>query len=80
MNKVSVIRSVQYTVSDRHLDTVQYTVSNQDIVESKGEVFYDYENQAWVVNGRYEGCGHLMACSCYGRIHAGEWYTIPKEG
>lgn len=35
---------------------------------------FDYENQAWVVAGRYESCGHpqTMACGCYGRIHAGE--------
>lgn len=35
---------------------------------------FDYENQAWVVNGRYIRCGHpeSMACGCYGREHAGE--------
>ena len=30
---------------------------------------FDYENQAWVRNGRYERCGHPenMKCSCHGR-------------
>ena len=35
---------------------------------------YDYENQAWVINGRYVRCGHLekMDCQCFGKIHEGE--------
>ena len=35
---------------------------------------YDYENQAWVVDGRYVRCGHPdnMDCGCYGREHEGE--------
>jgi hypothetical protein len=35
---------------------------------------YDYENQAWVENGKYVACGHPsnMNCNCYGRIHEGE--------
>ncbi len=35
---------------------------------------YDYENQAWVRDGRYGRCGHpqQMNCGCYGRIHEGE--------
>jgi len=38
---------------------------------------YDYDNQAWVENGRYMRCGHpadpeKMDCGCYGRIHKGE--------
>lgn len=35
---------------------------------------FDYENQAWVVDGRYVSCGHpeTMKCGCFGRIHAGE--------
>ena len=35
---------------------------------------YDYDNQAWVLDGRYVLCGHPpdMACICYGRSHAGE--------
>lgn len=35
---------------------------------------FDYENQAWVVDGRYVCCGHPanMNCGCFGRIHAGE--------
>lgn len=35
---------------------------------------YDYENQVWVVNGKYVRCGHPenMNCGCYGREHEGE--------
>lgn len=34
---------------------------------------YDYKNQAWVVDGRYERCAHSDdGCGCYGRQHAGE--------
>jgi hypothetical protein len=35
---------------------------------------YDYQRQAWIVDGRYATCGHpdSMACDCYGRLHAGE--------
>lgn len=35
---------------------------------------YDYHNQAWVLDGVYQRCGHPeeMDCDCYGRIHAGE--------
>lgn len=37
-------------------------------------VVYDYANQAWIRNGRYERCGHpeSMDCRCYGKEHAGE--------
>ena len=34
--------------------------------------YYDYEHQAWVVDGRYVRCGHETACQCYGRLHEGE--------
>jgi len=35
---------------------------------------YDYTNQAWYQNGVYVPCGHpdMMACDCYGKVHAGE--------
>ena len=33
---------------------------------------FDYENQAWVLDGKYQACGHLEACACYGKAHAGE--------
>jgi hypothetical protein len=38
------------------------------------EIQYDYDNQAWVRNGKYEDCAHPegMECRCYGRKHAGE--------
>ena len=39
---------------------------------------FDYENQAWVINGLYIRCGHpeSMNCGCYGREHQGEAVSI----
>ena len=42
------------------------------------EVQFDYDNQAWIVNGVYQDCNHpaRMAAqceaTCYGRTHKGE--------
>lgn len=38
------------------------------------DLFFDYENQAWVLGGKYERCGHPESfnCRCYGKLHAGE--------
>jgi hypothetical protein len=35
---------------------------------------YDYDRQAWTLDGLYVKCGHVpeMQCQCYGRLHAGE--------
>ena len=35
---------------------------------------YDYDNQAWIVDGKYVKCGHssTMDCKCYGKEHEGE--------
>jgi hypothetical protein len=33
---------------------------------------YDYDNQAWVSDGKYQRCGHTLECKCYGRLHEGE--------
>jgi len=35
---------------------------------------YDYDNQAWVIDGLYVRCGHPenMDCGCYGKRHEGE--------
>jgi hypothetical protein len=42
---------------------------------------YDYQNQAWVTDGRYDSCAHPreMHCTCYGRIHAGELVSAENE-
>lgn len=41
--------------------------------------YFDYRHQAWVVDGRYVRCGHLNACSCYGRLHEDELATAENE-
>ena len=33
---------------------------------------YDYENQAWLKDGKYIKCGHTNDCECYGKKHEGE--------
>ena len=33
---------------------------------------FDYKNQAWVKDGKYQSCGHPQACRCFGKKHAGE--------
>lgn len=41
---------------------------------------FDYENQAWVADGFYLNCGHILKdCGCYGREHIGERTKSPKE-
>lgn len=38
------------------------------------DVQYDYDNQAWIVNGLYVKCGHKEPCRqhCYGTLHEGK--------
>ena len=38
---------------------------------------YDYDNQAWLVDGVYQDCNHpdTMDCKCYGRINKGKRIT-----
>ena len=38
---------------------------------------YDYDNQAWIVDGVYQDCNHpdTMNCKCYGRINKGKRST-----
>ena len=41
------------------------------------DVRFDYDVQAWVMDGYYVRCGHAGdACRCYGRLHEGE--AAPK--
>jgi len=42
---------------------------------------FDYENQAWVLDGKYLGCGHSPKtnCGCYGKEHKGEKTVAPKK-
>jgi len=43
---------------------------------------FDYEHQAFVLNGKYVRCGHpeAMNCGCYGRLHEGEPATTQERG
>ncbi len=57
-------------------------LSKNDVKNDRIMNGYDYENQAWVKNGKYVRCGHpeSMQCSCYGRIHEGEETKKYKGG
>jgi hypothetical protein len=41
---------------------------------------YDYKNQAWIEEGRYLKCDHIVVpgtvCNCYGSQHQGELVTF----
>lgn len=48
--------------------------TSQDEFDTKGQLLngFDYENQAWMVDGKYTRCGHpeTMKCGCCGRRFA----------
>ncbi len=52
----------------------------------RGNMYYDYQNQAWVHDGKYVRCAHpeTMNCKCYGKLHEGEKavcdVTLRNEG
>ena len=48
--------------------------SSDQVIEGRLINGYDYNNQAWVVDGKYVRCGHpeSMDCSCFGKIAAGQ--------
>jgi len=48
--------------------------------KQKELIYFDYDNQCWIVGGKVERCGHpeTMNCGCYGRIHAGERATAEQ--
>lgn len=43
-------------------------------IEEIEDIYFDYKNQVWVVNGKYVDCGHPseMNCECFGRLYADE--------
>ena len=41
--------------------------------ENPEQFGYDYTNQAWVVDGVYQDCGHPnVDCGCFAREHKGQ--------
>ena len=48
--------------------------------EDKAKYSYDYDKQVWIVEGKYQRCGHpeAMNCNCYGKQHAGEIAVITE--
>ncbi len=49
--------------------------------DDKMKLSFDYEKQVWIVDGKYQRCGHpeTMDCKCYGKEHAGEKATITEH-
>jgi len=41
---------------------------------NRREIQFDYDNQAWIINGVYQDCNHpeSMDCQCFGRLNAGK--------
>jgi hypothetical protein len=45
---------------------------------AKRETQFDYDNQAWIIDGIYQNCNHPASMAkhcearCYGRTHQGE--------
>ena len=45
---------------------------------AKRETQFDYDNQAWIIDGIYQNCNHPASMAkhcearCYGRLHQGE--------
>jgi hypothetical protein len=56
---------------------------SQDEFDGQGVLLngFDYENQAWVADGKYIRCGHpdSMACGCYGKEHEGQPVRVSVE-
>lgn len=50
------------------------TRSGNEYKEGKLWNGYDYDNQAWVVNGKYTRCWHpdSMNCNCFGKVNEGK--------
>jgi hypothetical protein len=48
--------------------------------KDKKKYSFDYDKQVWIIDGKYQGCGHKpeMQCNCYGRLHAGEQAIITE--
>ena len=55
-------------------------MSKDEYRENKLYNGYDYENQAWVKEGKYIRCGHpdSMNCNCYGRLNEGKETLITE--
>ena len=64
------------TLIDNSFSTLNQSLGRSAIASKKQprDIWFDYTHQAWVVDGKYQRCGHrdFMDCGCYGRIHAGE--------
>ena len=56
-------------------------MSKDEYRENKLYNGYDYENQAWVKEGKYIRCGHpdSMNCNCYGRLNEGKETLITNK-
>jgi hypothetical protein len=66
--------SVGYSDTDETISQFTETRTETDM----DSLYYDYDNQCWIADGRIESCNHpkTMNCKCYGKLHAGEAATI----
>jgi hypothetical protein len=56
-------------------------MSRTFIDSDKTRQSYDYENQVWIIDGKYTRCNHpdAMNCGCYGKTHAGKTAVITEH-
>lgn len=65
----AISQEIQDSVEENELDK-----NRKLAIGGKLQTCYDYQNQAWIVNGRYVRCNHPddVDCQCYGKLHEGE--------
>lgn len=61
-----------YQISSTPMAQVRANIA-ADVARLPKDCWYDYDRQAWVVDGRYDYCGHTAKnAGCYACNHAGE--------
>ena len=72
---ISVVILIFYLLEMERLTMRTY------IDNDKAKQSYDYDKQAWILDGVYVRCGHpeTMDCKCYDKVHAGEVATITEH-
>lgn len=69
------------TAANRTDDIIHRLSRNVEEFKARNVNGFDYANQAWVINGKYQRCGHpvMFVCDCYGRKHEGETLATNAE-
>ena len=71
MMSLAVAKRIQRAAQESPSPTLQQrAVLQVDRLAQRVGIGFDYENQAWVVDGRYVSCGHpeTMDCGCFDAV------------